>query len=508
MRVRDADGLVLVADAHETQRIDAHAIETFQMPSRMLMELAGQRAADAILERTAALRGSALVLCGPGNNGGDGYVLARRLFDAGWSVTCLALYPPSARCPAARANHDLFVRLGGKVMQAATLSKNELLLLLASSPLIVDALFGTGLNRELSDIIQSLVDAVNACEDTYTVALDLPTGLCANTGAELGRALCADLTLTFGLSKPGLRLYPGADLAGEVITLSVGWPTASVHSVAPHWRECDGRAVARCIPERHPSGHKGSYGHVAVIGGLGGKSGAAVLSAQGALRTGAGLVTWYRDEDHDEVTRPPELMTQRLSAPIGAGHSCIIIGPGLGRSPMAAEVLKRGLNYQAPAVIDADALNLLAPMKAPPPGGPYVLTPHPAEAARLLGVTTQEVQANRPKALSALVNASHSVVVLKGACTLIGGPDQPSTMVAGACPALSIGGSGDVLAGVIAGLIAQGLTPYKAAYAGAWLHLTCAQRLGSARAQRGVTPSEVAAEIPRLMHELVVGWHK
>ena len=274
MSFRDAEGLIILADAREARRIDSDTISRYQVPSRVLMEVAGQRASDAIVSRIGRASARCVVLCGPGNNGGDGYVVARRLLDLDWHVECLALAEPQASHPDALDNFKLFKMLGGSVYVLPELEAERIDAVLNTSDVIVEALFGTGLTRELSGDAQALVAGANRQQSAYRVALDIPAGISADTGQELGEAFRADLTLTFGLSKVGLNQQPGEERSGETITLPIGWPRAAVEAVGTRYRRCDARAAGAGLPRRKADSHKGVHGHLGVVGGSPGMEGA------------------------------------------------------------------------------------------------------------------------------------------------------------------------------------------------------------------------------------------
>ena len=501
MKFRDEDGLLCLATAQESRDLDEYAIERLAMPGRLLMEIAGQGAAQAIALRFGGVPGHAVILCGRGNNGGDGYVVARALDDRGWRTQCLTLGAPLAKD--AIENEALYRALGGTVRELEALDS-----VLDGADLVVDALFGTGLNRPLAGAVADALRRASALKDTLRVALDLPSGICADTGQPLGESFVADLTLTFGLPKLGLYHHPARRRAGEVATLPIGAPREAVQGVAKAWRELDHAAVVSRLPERPPDGHKGRFGHVGVVGGAPGMEGAALLAARGALRSGCGLVTWngFKERHAQSLVDAPEVMFHDVAAGVDTRSTVLVVGPGLAREPASRSALQSALQSGRPCVVDTDALHLIAALDRLPFPARTVLTPHPGEAAAMLGRTAAAVQADRPQALRDLVDTTGGVVLLKGANTLIGIPESPGVIVPGDAPALSVGGSGDVLSGIIAGLMAQGLTPKDSALCGAWLHAVAGQRLGEGRAHRGVSPVEIADIIPTIIGELELGW--
>jgi len=514
--ILDVDGFERVATQAEVRAIDHAAIHDWGIPGRLLMELAGAGAARMILERLGT-GGKAVVLAGPGNNGGDGWVVARHLASAGWTVRVVATAEPREGSDA-HPNFALWQRLaptcGGETRLAERGATARMKHWLGHANVIVDAIFGTGLGRPIEAAAADLLAAANAVDHGVKVALDLPSGLDGDTGAVLGVALRADLTLTFGLSKIGLYLRDGPSHAGEIVVLPIGWPAPAVDTVGASFRRATPSAVARLLPARPADGHKGTFGHVGVIGGFAGKEGAAVLAGLGALRSGAGLCTWIRPSPpvEDPVTRPPELMVEALAedGPLPARPTVLVVGPGLGDRPTIVErALADARVTGRTLVLDADALNLLALPGAPPDLAPHILTPHPLEAARLLGTSAAEVQADRVGAARALAAHTRATVILKGAGTIVASPPHeglPPVLVDVADPTLAIGGSGDVLAGLVAGLVAQGATPRAAAIVGVYLHATAGRDLGRTSAQRGVLAHELSDALPRTIAALLAGW--
>ncbi len=504
MGPRDARGFELLALPAQVREMDRRTIEDLAVPGRVLMELAGAGAAREIMARTGGVPGRALALCGGGNNGGDGYVIARHLRDAGWRVQCVAAAPTERLGGEARANFRLWERLGGVTLNAAD-EAAELPARMGHADVIVDALFGTGLSRGVEGAAAALIEMANGVTRPLKVAVDVPSGVHAGTGAALGVALRADVTTTFGVSKVGLHQGGGASLAGDVVVVTIGLPREVVEEVGAVARLANPEAVAALLPSRAADGHKGSYGHVAILGGFAGKGGAARLAARGALRVGAGLVTWATPGA--PPSRDAEVMHHDLDEGLDPRATVFVVGPGLGTDAVAGAVLDGALADPRPKVLDADGLNLLAARDER--GGRVagqVLTPHPREASRLLGCSVADVQRDRLAAARVLVDRFGAVVVLKGARTVVAAPGEAPVLFELPAPALSQGGTGDVLAGAIGGLVAQGAAPFEAALAAVWIHAQAGRLRGAGRADRGVLASEIADALPEVIDALVDAW--
>lgn len=520
--VRDGDGFLRVASQDESRRIDQATITggwgdppAPPIPSRVLMELAGAGAARLIRMRAGGLPAKAVVLCGPGNNGGDGFVVARHLHAAGWTVRCVLLGAPTTAD--AIANRDLWRALGGeeRIAERHPSSEGErsaatarMKNWLGHANAIVDGLFGTGLARPLDGAAADLVAAANAADHGLRIALDVPSGIDADRGAVLGVAFRADLTVTFGLPKLGCYLGAGPDHAGEVVALDIGWAGPAIAAVGTSARLADRSALARFVPRRDPGGHKGTFGHVGVIGGFAGTEGAAVLAARGAFRAGAGLVTWVGEPGPEVIERPAELMRQALGDALPERLGALVVGPGLGLREASSRALALALADERPAVLDADALNMCArdgAIAAIGRAGPRVLTPHPLEASRLIGVDVAAIQADRLGAAGALADRSGAVAVLKGRNPIVAAPGRAPVIFDLAEPTLAVGGSGDVLAGLVGALLGQGLAPFAAALLAVHLHGEAGRRAGLGRAQRGALASEIADEVPAILAALEIG---
>ncbi len=503
---RDGEGFELVASQDEVRRMDALAIAgtwatpAAPMPGRLLMELAGAGAARLVRERAGNLVGKAVVLCGPGNNGGDGWVVARHLLAAGWTVRCVCLAEPATGTDA-HTNMALWKALGGEIRMAERGATARMKNWLNHANAIVDGLFGTGLARPLEGAAAELIAAANEAEHGLRVALDLPSGIHADTGAVLGAAFRADLTATFGVRKLGLHLGAGPDHAGEIVALDIGWVRPVIDAVGASARLADARSIGPLIPSRPVDGHKGTFGHVAIVGGFAGTEGAAVLAARGALRAGAGLVSWCAPEVA-AIERPPELMRLGFD-PLPERATALVVGPGLGRDAFAERAVDLAIADVRARVLDADALNLIADRDAlAAVGTSSVLTPHPLEAARLLRIDAKAVQADRLSAASTLCARSGAVVILKGRNPIVAAPGHPPLIFDLAEPTLAVGGTGDVLAGIVGALLAQGLTPRAAALVAVFVHGRAGVMCGMGNAQRGVFASEIADAVPSVIEHL------
>ncbi len=480
---------------------DRYWIDKCNIDGFILMENAGRGAADVIQSLVAREPNPrVLVLCGPGNNGGDGFVVARRLRIAGIPERLLLTEPRGRVRGDAQRAMSAYEATGG-VVQILGEDVNSLRDALIDATHAVDAVFGTGLDRELSSRYATIVACLNDA-DVHRVALDLPSGLFAN-GVSSEHVVNAHDTVTFSFPKLGLRTPQGFRCAGHLHVVDIGVPSEPIGDVSVSAWEISEADVRRWIEPRAVDTHKYAAGHVGVIGGAPGTTGAPLLSAIGSLRAGAGVATIAARSDAYATLagRALEVMVRTLQAEsivddviaFLAGKHALVVGPGLGCDSIADQILETVVSHAAvPLVLDADALTLVAKGAArfSLPRG-TVLTPHPGEAARLLGTTASVVEADRYGALAALVSRTRAIVVLKGACTLIGAPSETPVVVPLAEPALATAGSGDVLAGAI-GALAVHLAPFQAAAAGAVVHAIAGTHWKS---DRGMLASDIASEI-------------
>lgn len=489
------DKLYSVAQVRE---LDRRVSEDHGVPGFELMGRAAQ-AAFACLRRHWPHARSIAVFCGPGNNGGDGFLIGQLALQAGFSVRLYFLGQREKSAGDAARALSAFESAGGTL---APLDTEQL----ARSDVLVDALLGTGLRRAVKGRYRDTVQAINACARPV-LAVDIPSGVDADSGKIWGVAVRAEVTATFIGRKLGLYTGAGAAYAGGVEYFDLSAP-AAVYADLPYLARCvTPMDLAHALPVRPADAHKGSHGHVLCVGGNYGMGGAVRMAAEAALRVGAGLVSVATRAEHAVAMTQarPELMCRGVSAGedldvLAAAARVIAVGPGLGQDAWAQALLARVLEMKQPLVVDADALNLLA--IEPRARGNWVLTPHPGEAARLLGTNTQTIQADRPAAVSALAAQFDAVVVLKGAGSLIKAPGGTLFLCAAGNPGMATGGMGDVLAGVIASLVAQGLGLDMAATSGVYLHAIAGDAAAVVGGQRGLLPSDLFAQLRRFANPM------
>jgi NAD(P)H-hydrate epimerase len=473
--------------AAQVRELDRRAIEDHGIPGYTLMRRAAAAAWTAAHDRWPLLC-SVSVICGAGNNGGDGYEIARLAHAAGCAVRVCAT---SERAPQGDAAIARVAWLEVGRIEPLPPAGSDFF----KAELLVDAIFGTGLARPPQGAEAVAIEAINAARagGALVLAADLPSGLQADTGAELGRSVRADLTVTFIGRKLGLHTGQGPARTGPVLFDRLGVPDAIYQGLPPQAALLDAQDLRRWLPRRPRTAHKGDNGHVLLVGGDAGTIGAALLAARAALRTGAGLVSVATRAAHAALlaAAQPELMSRgvetegELQALIERAD-VVAIGPGLGQHDWGRMACAAVFASGKPLVVDADALNLLA--QQPRRNDRWVLTPHPGEAGRLLGVGTAQVQADRAAAARELRRRYGGAVLLKGAGTLVQGE------ALGLCPygnpGMGVGGMGDALTGIIAALIGQGLEPEAAAQAGALVHALAGDR-AAGDGERGLTPSDL-----------------
>jgi hydroxyethylthiazole kinase-like uncharacterized protein yjeF len=487
----------------DVRELDRIAIEEQGTPGYELMTRAGQATWLAAAERYPHAQ-RWLVLCGSGNNAGDGYVIARQARENGRQVEVIALSPPAnLKGDAAKARDD-FMAAGGSIAEwPAPLD-------LAAADVVVDAMLGTGLLRPLAGAYLEVVAALaKRAASTAVVAVDIPTGLSGLTGEVMGAAVRADLTVSFVGLKQGLFLSAGPDYVGELVFDDLGIQPVDTARVPPALNVFNEDRCRELLPPRARTGHKGDYGHVLVMGGNLGMAGAARLAGEAALRSGAGLVSVATRPANAAaiVSGRPELMCHGIETDgdldaLLARASVIALGPGLGQDEWARHLYKAALATRKPLVLDADALNLLAESREQRDN--WILTPHPGEAGRLLGASTAEVQADRLASLTKLTASYGGGAVLKGHGTLVADarPDAQPWLIRAGNPGMATAGMGDVLTGITAAVYAQCVASESAANppvadiaaAAAWLHATAGDR-AAAVGERGLVASDLFAEL-------------
>ncbi len=502
----------------EMREIDRTAIDDFGIPSLTLMDRAGRAVADAAVA-LAGPRGRFVVVCGGGNNGGDGYVAARLLRAAGRDARVMSLVPPERLSVDARAVREQADRAGVPIDEGVLAP-----LAAGVADVVVDAIFGTGLARAPEGAFASAIAAIEDARSAgaRVLAVDVPSGLSADTGRPLGPCVRADRTVTFGFPKRGLALYPGLSLAGEVAVDDIGIPAEAARRVPVTCELLTDVEARLLVPPRQREAHKGDAGRLLVVAGSAGKTGAAHLALTGALRGGVGLVTLAARGEVLPLALAgrPEAMSLALpgEGPLGRADlqpllaaardaDALAIGPGIPRGDETGELLRALLDRAGkPAVVDADGLNALAsdPGLLAGLGVPLLLTPHPGEMARLCGMTTADVQADRLGVAAAKARAWNATIVLKGARTVVADPDAPPAIIPTGNPGLATGGTGDVLAGLCGALLAGGLSPAAAGRVAAWVHGRAGDLAAARFGERGL----VAGDLGDAIGEVWAEWRR
>ncbi len=518
--VLDEGSLPLVSSA-QMRTLDQRTIE-LGTPGHVLMERAGAGACEmlcSVFPHILAPRARVVVIAGKGNNGGDGLVIARLLQRRGVrTVVALLASAADLRGDALR-NLRAYRRSRGAVHEIADSGAlAKLLPEMQRAACVVDALLGTGLRSEVTGLYADAIEMINSC-GAPVLAVDIPSGLDPDTGAAEGAVVQADATATFGFAKLGQVQHPGIGHCGALAVVDIGIDGEALLENPPRAALLRGESVTDLVPRRSPVAHKGSAGHLAVIAGALGKAGAAILATRAGLRGGAGLVTMAGPHSVNAVcaSAVPEAMTEpwpdrkgelifeadRVSALVET-RSAVTAGPGLGTGPGVRATVGWLLRYcHKPLVLDADALNVVAGRLAPlrRAVAPVVLTPHPGEMSRLAGVSTAEVQADRVGIARAFASDHRCVVVLKGAGTVVAAPDGQIWINSSGNPGMASGGMGDVLAGLIGALLAQGLAAEEAARLGVYLHGYAAD-LAAARGTIGLIASDVIDFLPEAMRRI------
>ncbi len=480
--------------AEQTRALDSIASEQYGLSASWLMAKAGE-VSLALLSHRWPTAHTLLIVSGTGNNGGDGFEVARQAHAAGYNVTIMQIGSDDKLTPTASAARQAMLDAG--------LSLTPYHDILPPADIIVDALFGTGIARTVEDPFAQLIDALNQ-HPAPILSLDIPSGLHADTGSVMGRAICAHTTISFIGLNLGLFTGQGPQMSGKVFFDDLSVPEALYDAIPPKAKQSHLKQFVHFLHPRDKASHKGCYGHVLTVGGDAGMSGAIHLASYAAARTGVGLTTIATHPQHASwlnITRP-ELMCHGVNhhtdlSPYITAANAIVIGPGLGQSAWAQDLYQFCLTQPQPLIIDADALNLLA--QAPQYRTNWILTPHPGEAARLLACSSSDIQRDRVQAVQQLQHQYGGVIVLKGAGTLIFDGTETIHLSPYGNPGMASGGMGDILAGIIGSLVAQGLSLIDAACLGVTLHGLAGDKAAQQDGERGMLAMDL---LPHVRHFL------
>lgn len=507
-----------IATSMQMKSIDRRAMREWGIPGIVLME----NAAAALMSEMEAFFGSlsglrVCIVCGKGNNGGDGLALARRLSIRGVDVRVALLARFSEVSGDAKINLDILRKCGIPIISNAT--RQDVFDLVSASDVVVDAIFGTGLSSPLAGRFSQAVEIINT-SGLPVVSVDVPSGIDADTGRVMGAAVAADLTVTMGLLKPGLLLGSGPLYAGSVRVADIGIPRGVIEEEGVACWLIDGEYAAGSLMPRLPDTHKGDYGHVMVLAGSLGKAGAAALAAKAALRSGAGLVSVVVPVSLVPVIHQlsAEVMcigiAESIDGTIGIGADeeifrlskkmgACAIGPGLTTHREAVQVVRNLVKHlSVPMVIDADGLNALAGSLDILNGlnAPAVLTPHPGEMSRLAGIAPEEIQKDRLGIAARFATRYGVTLVLKGAATVVAGADGRMFINSTGNPGMATAGAGDVLTGMIAGFLAQGYPATEAACLGVYIHGLAGDIAAKEKTETAMIAGDIIEKIPEAVH--------
>ena len=515
---------MFLVTANEMQRMDQSTIESFGIPGRVLMENAGRGATAFFLEAIYGLHnGPVGIIAGRGNNGGDGFVMARYLHQKGIAVTVFLLAPKQHITGDADANLNLLDAVGVPVVEITDEDAFvQQQMAMRHQRIWIDAILGTGLKSDVRGFFRTAIDFINQ-QNRPVFAVDIPSGLNADTGQVCGTCIQATATATFGFAKVGHLSYPGRTLTGRLKVIEIGIPPHVATDVGCQQHLITPGTLKRQFARRSATAHKGQTGHLMVLAGSPGKTGAAAMAAMSAMRVGAGLVTLGVPFSLNPVLET--MVTEAMTVPLAEsdqggldesaietilshfeGKRCLAVGPGIGTAPSTGRLLSRLIQASpVPLVIDADGLNLIAedPDILSKRQSPIVLTPHPGEMARLSGQSTADIQSDRIGHARSFAKQYGVVVVLKGAGTIIAQPGGMVFINPTGNPGMAAGGMGDVLTGMIAGLVCQGLPIEDAAQSGVYLHGLAADRMARIKAPVGYLATDVMDILPEALEQML-----
>jgi hydroxyethylthiazole kinase-like uncharacterized protein yjeF len=514
-----------IVTAEQMRSIDRKTIEGYGIPGAVLMERAGLSVSLKIRELFEKRK--VVVLAGSGNNGGDGIVVARDLFNRGWNARVIVLAKEGNLSPDCLAQYRAAKKMGVPVALRTNLSGADL-----HSAVVVDAIFGTGLSKPVTSPLAEVVRFLNASA-LPVVSVDIPSGISSDNGQIMGEAVRADYTVTFGLPKVGHVIYPGAEYRGELFVENIGFPEELLTSDAIGLQSVERAMASALVPERPAYSHKGDYGHVLVVAGSKGKTGAALMTAKACLRAGAGMVTIGIPETLAGVFQSRVTEEMVLPLPDNGGGvlaadalspilefldkkaDVLAMGPGLTAGPGIVKILEGLLPAAAvPMVLDADAINaisgrtdILAKVKSP-----IVLTPHPGEMARLLRAKSRRadetelrnsIERDRINAALSFARRTGTYLVLKGVPTIIAEPGGKAFINTTGNPGMATAGAGDVLTGVIAGCLGQGMSPLDASVFGTYLHGLSGDIASSEKGVHSLVAGDLIDSLPEAFRELL-----
>lgn len=504
----------------QMRALDHRTIEEAKIPGVSLMERAGTGVVAHLLQYYGPLKGKhVVVFCGKGNNGGDGFVVARLIQAKGALVQVILLTPYQELSKDAKTMYRRFKKKAKPSQILLRPHPEKLQAVTLNAHLVIDALLGTGLSSSVRAPYIAPIESMNASH-AYTVAVDIPSGLDGKTGAILGTAVKADLTVTLGCQKVGLYVGDAIDQVGHIELVDIGIPHTFVNEMHPHTQLLTQQCIRSLIPLRSASSHKGTFGHVGIIAGSPGKAGAPALTALGALRSGTGLVTAATPATILPIVESKLLEVMTLALPETPEHligmeagpvliqfcqnkSALAFGPGMGVSSSTTNLLSHLLpQTEAPCVLDADALNNLASnlevfstMKSPP-----ILTPHPGEMARLLKThSPKTINEDRISVATTFATQHRVILVLKGANTIIANPQGQIAICPTGNPGMASAGMGDVLTGMLAGLLAQGLPAWDAARVGVYVHGLAGDLAALSTGETSLIASDLISAIPKAL---------
>ena len=510
-----------IVTAEQMRALDKRATDQYGIPSLLLMENAALSVFIAAEEMLGDINGKrVVVIAGPGNNGGDGFAVARHLHNNGADIFIAYFGDRDKAKGDALINIEITEKMGLPIeplKDAETLQD-----CLVNTDLIIDALLGTGIQGEVRPLYAEVISGINS-SGVPVLSVDIPSGVNADTGEICRTAVFADVTVTFALPKIGLFTYPGAERVGDLIVADISIPAEALEDNDSQVYVLDERIARSYWPVRRPDSNKGTFGNLAIVAGSVGMTGAATLSAEGALRIGTGLVTVAVPQSLNDIMEVK--LTEAMTIPVKEGKSrafghasleqvfeiiskrdAVVIGPGFGRNEDTITFtleLIRGLTR--PAIIDADALFAISTdidvLKQR--AAPIIITPHPGEMANLLGTTVADVQSNRLEVARTFASEYNIVVVLKGAGTVIASPTGDAYINTTGSPGMATGGTGDVLSGMIGGLLAQGLEPFNAAAVGVYLHGLAGEIVAEELGEAAMIASDLANSISEAVGQVM-----